>query len=496
MLLEKSPSHIDVLLILCTTGLLPDKHSISPSTTVTFICYTVPLSREDKQAKDPGIFLVYDDNNEGLRINYTQTFRLAISISSTTALYTMDHPIQNSEVYLLGVHAQGLAPHPPPPSPPTPCETHAMSPVPDNVMPITPPNLPDPSPSYAKRLAAAVHVLGTEATALSHLTRLYETDPVAKQGFNQAVEAITNCMGHRGKIVICGVGKSGHIAKKLVATMNSLRIAATFLHPTEALHGDLGKVGDYDVILLITFSGRTPELLQLLPHFNSSLPLLIITSHTHPSTCAIVDQRPDAILLPAPIHESESSSFGVSAPTTSTTVALALGDALAVAISDELHPSVAEVFSRYHPGGAIGQAAKAPRKIADLAITLSDIPDVCEELDASPQAVHVIMAGYQSPTGWVRYGNKGVAPPGRIRCLEPEDMNVLATGVTGLVVSKKDWIPLPGDMSLKDAAKRIMSARESVHMGATVYDDDAIIGTMMNGEITGVLEVATLLSME
>jgi hypothetical protein len=177
-------------------------------------------------------------------------------------------------------------------------------------------------------------------------------------------------------------------------------------------------------------------------------------------------------------------------------VALALGAALAVAISDELHPSVAEVFSRYHPGGAIGQAAKTPRKIADLAITLSDIPDVCEGLEALPQAVHVIMTGYQSPTGWVRYGSKGVAPPGRIRCLEPEDMNVLATGVTGLVVSRKDWIPLPGDMSLKEALIRVKSARESVYTGATVYDGDAIIGTMMNGEITGVLEVTTLLSIE
>jgi len=192
----------------------------------------------------------------------------------------------------------------------------------------------------------------------------------------------------------------------------------------------------------------------------------------------------------------ESSSFGVSAPTTSTTVALALGDALAVAISDELHPSVAEVFSRYHPGGAIGQAAKAPRKVADLAISLSDIPDVCEGLDASPQAVHVIMAGYQSPTGWVRYGSKGVASPRRIRCLEPEDMTVLATGIPGLVVSKKDWIPIPGDMQLKEAVKRIKSARESLHVGGTVYDDDAIIGTMVNGEIISVLEVATLLSIE
>jgi D-arabinose 5-phosphate isomerase GutQ len=224
---------------------------------------------------------------------------------------------------------------------------------------MTPPILAGLSSTSDKRLATAIHVLGTEATALSHITRLYMTDPVAREGFHQAIQTVTQCMERRGKIVICGIGKSGHVAKKLVATMNSLGIAASFLHPTEALHGDLGKVGDCDVILLISFSGQTPELLQLLPHFSSSLQLLVITSHTRPHTCAIFNQRPDAILLPAPIHESELSSFGVPTPTTSTTVALALGDALAIAISDEIHPSAAEVFFKYHPGGAIGQTAKS-----------------------------------------------------------------------------------------------------------------------------------------
>lgn len=224
-------------------------------------------------------------------------------------------------------------------------------------MPITPPILPDLSPKSDKRMATVVHVLSTEATALWNLTRLYTTDPVAREGFCQGIQTATHCMEHRGKIVVCGVGKSGHVGKKLVATMNSLGIAATFLHPTEALHGDLGNVGDCDIILLISFSGRTPELLQLLPHFSSSLPLLIITSHTRPYTCAIFNQRPDAILLPAPIHESELNSFGVPTPTTSTTVALAVGDALAIAISDELHPNPAKVFFKYHPGGAIGQVA-------------------------------------------------------------------------------------------------------------------------------------------
>lgn len=230
--------------------------------------------------------------------------------------------------------------------------------IPENVMPMTPPLLTDFSSTSDKRLATAVHVLGTEATALWHLTRLYMTDSVAREGFHQAIQIVTHCMELRGKIVICGVGKSGHVAKKLAATMNSLGTAATFLHPTVALHGDLGKVGDCDIILLISFSGQTPELLQLLPHFNSSLQLLVITSHTCPHTCAIFNQRPDAILLPAPIHESELSSFGVPTPTTSTTVALALGDALAIVISDELHPSAAEVFFKYHPGGAISQAVK------------------------------------------------------------------------------------------------------------------------------------------
>jgi D-arabinose 5-phosphate isomerase GutQ len=367
-----------------------------------------------------------------------------------------------------------------------------MSPVPNDVMPITPPPGRNSYPKYDQILATAVHVLGTEATALSCLTRLYETDPVAREGFTKAVDAITTCMEHRGKIVMCGVGKSGHIAKKLVATMNSLRISATFLHPTEALHGDLGKVGDYDVVLLITFSGRTPELLQLIPHLSPRLPLLVITSHTHPSTCAIVDARPDTILLPAPIHEPESRSFGVSAPTTSTTIALALGDALAVAISNELHPSVAEVFARYHPGGAIGQANQGPRKISDIAIPISEIPYVGEGWGSTPTAMHVIMTGYKSPSGWIQYGDEGVASPRKIRRLQPDDMNTSATKIHGLIVPSREFIRIPAEMDLKESIVRIQSAR--ISRVTQAYSDDAIVATMSNGEIIGVVEVATLLA--
>jgi D-arabinose 5-phosphate isomerase GutQ len=408
----------------------------------------------------------------------------------------MDHhhqPVQNSEVYVFKVDPQVHSSHPPPLSPLTPCDTRSMTPVPDT-MPIPPLDFRNPGPKFHQRLATAVHVLGTEATALSCLKYLYETDPIGRQGFDQAVQVITRCIQHRGELIICGVGKSGHIAKKLVATMNSLRVAATFLHPTEALHGDLGKVGDYDAILLITYSGRTPELLQLLPHFNPSLPLLIITSHTHPSTCMIFDQRPDAILLPAPIHESELRSFGVSAPTTSTTIALALGDALAVTISREIHPDVSEVFLRNHPGGAIGQAEQNSKKVVELATCISEIPFITEDRTVTPQGMHVVMAGYKSSSGWVRYSNESVVPPRKIRRLLPEDMNLLATDIPGLIVANKDWIPVPADMPLREAATWIMSLKESHISGARMYDDYSIVAVALNGVTTGVVEVGTILS--
>jgi D-arabinose 5-phosphate isomerase GutQ len=375
-----------------------------------------------------------------------------------------------------------------------------MSPV-DKLEAITPPESVDSSPALEQRLMTAVHVLSTEATALSHLTRLYETDPVARAGFNQSVELIRKCMDDRGKIIICGVGKSGYIAKKLVATMNSLRITSSYLHPTEALHGDLGQIGDHDVILLITFSGRTPELLTLVPHFNPSLPLLVLTSHVHPSTCPIADIRPDVILLPAPIHESETDSFGVNAPTTSTTIALALGDALAVAVSAELHPHVAEVFAKNHPGGAIGDAHRKAKAVAeekkvtmgDLAVSLGVMPSVGEGWGSTPKAFDVIMSAYRSPSGWVKYDDDMVIAPLRVKRLMPQEMETEATKVNGLIVPKREWIPVPAELDVKEVVAFVQSARSSKPAG-TMYDDDAVMSVTHNGEPIGVVEIGTVMN--
>jgi D-arabinose 5-phosphate isomerase GutQ len=403
------------------------------------------------------------------------------------------HPVQNSEVYLLGSSHAPSVPPPSPPSPPTPCE-RALSPPLDDLMSMTPPESQQSlheCPTFSQRLSNAVHVLGTEATALSCLTRLYETDPIAQGGFNSAVEAITRFRGDKGKLVICGVGKSGHIAKKLVATMNSLKIHATFLHPTEALHGDLGKVGKYDTILLITFSGKTPELISLLPHFDASLPLIIMTSHTHPSTCEIIRHRPDTILLPAPIHKSETECFGFNAPTTSTTMALALGDALAVVISNELHINVQAVFSQNHPGGAIGQAIKKAQKISDVSLSLEDIPEIGV---GAITGAHIILSGYRSQSGWVRSGHDMIVAPRRIKRLQPDDMDEPATCIPGLMVLQKDWIEISAETNLLEAKEWVLSMRSSAAGGESKYGDDAILAAVSDGEVSGVMEIGELMA--
>lgn len=148
-----------------------------------------------------------------------------------------------------------------------------------------------------------------------------------------------------------------------------------------------------DVLLLITFSGKTPELLNLLPHLPAELPLIALTSHTSYHTLPLVGERGNTILLPTPIPESEVASFGIAAPTTSTTVTMALGDALALASADRLHSCTGagepvgprEVFRRNHPGGAIGIANSllmdkgGVERIRALAVCWADIPIADEQ---------------------------------------------------------------------------------------------------------------------
>ena len=120
---------------------------------------------------------------------------------------------------------------------------HVHEPIPQP--PLTPPEIGESIDVAANQEAirTALHVISTERDALAHLGDLYGSDSNAQEGFTNAVNAIFRSITDHGKVVVCGVGKSGKIAEKVVATMNSFGIRSTFLHPTEALHGDLGVVG-------------------------------------------------------------------------------------------------------------------------------------------------------------------------------------------------------------------------------------------------------------
>ncbi|HZI43504.1 MAG TPA: KpsF/GutQ family sugar-phosphate isomerase [Gemmatimonadaceae bacterium] len=164
--------------------------------------------------------------------------------------------------------------------------------------------------------------------------------------FAAAVELMNAC---RGRIIVCGVGKSGLIGRKIAATLTSTGTPATFLHPVDSVHGDLGIVGAEDVAILISKSGESDELLALVAHLKGfGVRTVAITGDVRSALARHCD-----VALDASVKE-EACPHDL-APTTSTTAALALGDALAVALLQE-KGFRREDFARIHPGGALGRA--------------------------------------------------------------------------------------------------------------------------------------------
>ncbi|MEL6318237.1 MAG: KpsF/GutQ family sugar-phosphate isomerase [Pseudomonadota bacterium] len=184
----------------------------------------------------------------------------------------------------------------------------------------------------------AREVLLTESRALARCAE------VVDEAFERAVEAI---LAIEGRVVVSGMGKSGHVARKIAATFASTGTPAQFVHPAEASHGDLGMLTGRDLALVLSNSGETPELINLLEHAKRfEIPLIGVASRPDSTLLRAADV---ALALPP---EPEACPMGL-APTTSTTMALALGDALAVALMErrDFRP---EHFRAFHPGGKLG----------------------------------------------------------------------------------------------------------------------------------------------
>ncbi|RDE81234.1 KpsF/GutQ family sugar-phosphate isomerase [Haemophilus parahaemolyticus] len=163
--------------------------------------------------------------------------------------------------------------------------------------------------------------------------------------FNQAVELMLYC---EGRVVVAGIGKSGLVGKKMVATFASTGTPSFFLHPTEAFHGDLGMLKPIDVVILISNSGETDDVNKLIPSLKSfGNKIIAITGNPH----STLGKYADVVLN---IHVEREACPNNLAPTTSTLVTMALGDALAIALINA-RDFRAEDFARFHPGGSLGR---------------------------------------------------------------------------------------------------------------------------------------------
>ena len=199
----------------------------------------------------------------------------------------------------------------------------------------------------AALLAAGRHVLSAESAAVAALAEGLDVS------FVKAVKILVGC---RGRTVISGMGKSGHVARKIAATMASTGTPALFVHPGEASHGDLGMIVPDDVVVALSNSGETAELTDLIAYTRRfSIPLIAITGRHHSS----LGDAADATLVLPPV--AEVCPMGL-APTTSTTMMLALGDALAVT-AFECKGFTADDFRNFHPGGKLGKVLLRVREI-------------------------------------------------------------------------------------------------------------------------------------
>lgn len=286
-------------------------------------------------------------------------------------------------------------------------------------------------------------VLKTEAEALTRAADRF-TDEQAKK-----LISLFELLAHTGgSLIISGVGKSGHIGTKIAATFSSLGLPSFFLHPTEAMHGDLGRVSKSDAIVLISKSGTTEELLNMLPYV--SVPkerIIALVGKVHSPIAGKA-----GIILDASVEKE--ACINDLAPTTSTTLALALGDAMAVLYENVMGVSK-EKFAVNHPAGLLGKSLSLT--VDRLMVSKKDCPSV--ELKATLQ--EAIIAMTQKPVGMcaILEGEelKGILVEGDIRRAFAKSAEAIRSCVKDLMTSNPVFLT-PDTLAFE--ALKMMETRE------------------------------------
>ncbi len=320
------------------------------------------------------------------------------------------------------------------------------------------PSVTHPMLDPSALMRSALTVIDTEARAIDVLKGRIN------DAFLRACQLMFECPG---RIVVSGMGKSGHIARKIAATLASTGTPAFFVHPGEASHGDLGMITQKDVVLALSNSGETDELLTILPVIKrQGIPLIAMTGNTDSSLAAMGDVHLD-VSVPA-----EACPLGL-APTASTTAALVMGDALAIALL-EARGFTDEDFARSHPAGSLGR--RLLLHISDIMHTGEQIPSVGADASLSATLMEMTRKGL-GMTAIVDAQERllGVFTDGDLRrALDNTKVDLRVTPVTMLMTAKPKTI---SQDKLAIEAARLMEAHK-IHALLVVDGDNRVVGAL------------------
>ncbi len=301
-------------------------------------------------------------------------------------------------------------------------------------------------------------VIATEAAAIRAL------EPRIGPEFVEACRLILGCAG---RVVVTGMGKSGHVARKIAATLASTGTPAFFVHPGEASHGDLGMILPQDVVLALSNSGETDEVLFILPVIKrQGIPLIAITGNAHSSLADQADVHLDASIA------AEACPLGL-APTASTTAALVMGDALAIALL-EARGFTSEDFARSHPAGSLGRR---------LLLHISDVMHTGEGIPAVPpnatltQALMEMTRKHLGMTAVIDSNRRllGVFTDGDLRrALDDDGVDLRGATVAELMTRGPKTI---GADKLAIEAAQLME-KHQIHALLVVNEDQQVVGAL------------------
>ncbi|GAB51210.1 KpsF/GutQ family sugar-phosphate isomerase [Atlantibacter hermannii] len=274
-----------------------------------------------------------------------------------------------------------------------------------------------------------------------------------------ALKMMLECKGH---VILSGMGKSGHVGRKMSATMASTGTPSFFIHPAEAFHGDLGMITPYDLLILISASGETDEILKLIPSLKNFGNRIVAITNNGQSTLA---KHADAVLE---LHMASEACPNNLAPTTSTTLTMAIGDALAIALMEKRHFR-SDDFARYHPGGSLGR-----RLLTRVSDVMSDqVPTIDASADFK-QVIQAISGGCQGMVAVTEQNRLvGIITDGDLRRFMEKTENFLQT--TAISMMTRQPLTISPAMMVAEAEAIMQKRRVS---SLLVTENDNIVGLL------------------